>query len=200
MHVPIRLREANSAQAEGLSPQEIDEKVAEILRQCLDTHGGQFDPSAISHKTAGLKSEDERLYARLNKLLAPGQLSSFVDKRPEFAWMPRNPAQKRPGMIITWATASGSANAGHAQDDQGTEWSGWSGCGGRSDSSGWKHRSGCSWWTEQPASGGEASSGRFAPGSANAWGGGDWWSQSRASGGVAPGSASAMCDQTDGDQ
>ena len=71
VHVPIRLREANSAQAEGLSTQEIDEKVAEILRQCLDTHGGQFDPSAISHKTAGLKREDERLYAGLNKLLAP---------------------------------------------------------------------------------------------------------------------------------
>ena len=53
--------EANSAQAEGLSPQEIEEKVAEILRLCLDSHGGQFDPSAISHKTAGLTAEDERL-------------------------------------------------------------------------------------------------------------------------------------------
>ena len=67
----------------GLSPQEIEEKVAEILRLCLETHGGQFDPSAISHKTAGLKAEDERLYSRLNKLLAPGQLSSLVDKHPE---------------------------------------------------------------------------------------------------------------------
>ena len=63
----------------GLSPQEIEEKVAEILRLCLDSHGGQFDPSAISHKTAGLNAKDERLYARLNKLLVPGQLSSFVD-------------------------------------------------------------------------------------------------------------------------
>ena len=45
----------------GLSPQDIDEKVAEILRQCLDAHGGQFNPSAIRHKLAGLKPEDERL-------------------------------------------------------------------------------------------------------------------------------------------
>jgi len=120
VHVPSRLREANSVQAEGLSLQEVDEEVAAILRRCLDTHGSQFDPSAISHKTAGLKRGDERLYERLNKLLAPGQLRSFVDKHPEFAWSPKNPGQKRPGMIITWATASGSANAGHAQDDQRT--------------------------------------------------------------------------------
>ena len=156
VHVPIRLGEANRAQAEGLSPQEIEEKVAEILRLCLDTHGGQFDPSAINHKTAGLKPKDERLYARLNKLLQPGQLSSFVDKHPEFVWMPKNPGQKPPGMIITWATASGSANAGHAQgadgvdgaagadwaaatDDQGAgwRWSGWSGWSGWAAGADW---------------------------------------------------------------
>jgi len=136
VHVPIRLREANSAQAEGLSPQEIDEKVAEILRLCLDTHGGQFNPSAIRHKLAGLKPEDERLYARLNKLLPPGQLRSFVDKHPEFAWMPRNPGQKRPGMIITWATAPGSASAGHAQDDQGTKGGGTGGAYGAAGAAG----------------------------------------------------------------
>ena len=103
-------------------------KVAAILRLCLETHGGQFDPSAISHKTAGLTAEDERLYSRLNKLLAPGQLSSFVDKRPEFVWMPKNSGRKPPGMIITWATASGFANAGHAQGADGaagTDGAGW---------------------------------------------------------------------------
>ena len=207
VHVPIRLREANSAQAEGLSPQEIDEKVAEILRLCLDTYSGQFNPSAIRHKLAGLKPEDERLYARPNKLLPPGELRSFVDKHPEFAWMPRNPGQKRPGMIITWATAPGSASAGHAQDDQGTKggWNGWSVWGGWSGWSGWNHRSGCSGWTEQPASGGAASSGGVASGSANAWGGGDGGGQEPASGGaatsggVASSSANALCDQTDGD-
>ena len=38
VHVPSRLLEANSAQAQELRPMEIDEKVAEILRQCLETH------------------------------------------------------------------------------------------------------------------------------------------------------------------
>ena len=121
VHVPSRLGEANSAQAERLSPQEIDEKVAEILRLCLNSHGGQFDPSAINHKTAGLKADDQRLYARLNKLLPPGQLSTFVEKHPEFAWMPKNPGRKPPGMIITWATASSSANAGHPQGAVGAD-------------------------------------------------------------------------------
>ena len=94
------------------------------MRQCLDTNGGQFDPSAISHKTAGLKREDERLYARLNKLLAPGQLSSFLDKRPEFAWIPKNPGQKPTRMIITWGDGRGAgtslARAAHLERSNST--------------------------------------------------------------------------------
>ena len=105
----------------GRSPQEIDEKVAEILRLCLDAHGWQFDPSAISHKTAGLTAKDGRLYSRLNKLLAPGQLSSFVGKYTECVWMPKNSGQEPPGMIITCVTASGSANAGHIQGAGGAD-------------------------------------------------------------------------------
>ena len=121
VHVPIRLAEGNSAEAEGLSPQQIEEKVAEILRLCLETHGGQFDPSAISHKTAGLTAKEECLYSRLNKLLAPGQLSAFVNKHPEFVWMTKKYGRGPSGMIITWATASGSANAGHAQGTDGAD-------------------------------------------------------------------------------
>ena len=96
VHVPSRLLDANSAREQGLSPEEIDEKVAEILRQCLDTHSGQFDPSWISHKKSGLKPDDERLYSRsrLNKLLAPGQLKSFVNKHPEFT------CTTRPSQVI----------------------------------------------------------------------------------------------------
>ena len=39
---PIRLVGANSAQAEGRSPQEIDEEVAEILLLRFDLRGGRF--------------------------------------------------------------------------------------------------------------------------------------------------------------
>ena len=96
VHVPSRLLDANSAQAQGMSPEEIDENVAQILRQCLDTNRGQFDPSWIKHKNLGLKHDDERLYSRLNMLLAPGQLKAFVDKHPEFTWSPKKSKSESP--------------------------------------------------------------------------------------------------------
>ena len=45
------------------------------------------------------------MYARLCKLLQPGQLREFVDGHPEFAWHQKG---KR-GMVITWADAAASA-------------------------------------------------------------------------------------------
>ena len=104
-HVPIRLAGANDAQAEMRKPQEIDEEVAGISRLRLDSHGGQFGPPDISHKTAGLKANDKPLHARLRRLLEPGQLRSFVDKHPDVVWTPQNPGRKPPGTNGTLATA-----------------------------------------------------------------------------------------------
>ena len=97
VHVRARSREAG-ADAQVLSAAEVDDRVAEILRQCLTTHGGSFDPSRISHKATGLGPADERMYSRLNKLLSPEGLRPWVEKHPEFAWA-RSGAK---AMVITW--------------------------------------------------------------------------------------------------
>ena len=179
VHVPARLREAG-AEAAGLSPDEVDQRVAATLRKCLETHGGQFDPSAISHKAAGLGPGDQPLYARLNSLLPPGQLRAFVDRHPAFSWRPKNPAQERPGMIITWATPSasgGPVSASAGPDKNGSDFgrggarvgeraeasgsaSAWRDQTGRDEWRGWSEWSG---WAERPASGAEAA------GSASVW-------------------------------
>ena len=77
VHVPARSREAG-ADAQVLSAAEVDDRVAEILRQCLTTHDSSFDPSWISHKALGLGPGDERMCLRLNKLLLPEGLRPWV--------------------------------------------------------------------------------------------------------------------------
>ena len=62
----------------------MSERVTDIIKQCLRAHGGPFDPSQIGHKIMGLSPGEERMHARLNKLLQPGQLREFVDGHPEF--------------------------------------------------------------------------------------------------------------------
>ena len=104
VHVPARIS-ASGEEAATLSQAEIDDRVAEILRQCLRAHGGSFDPSNISHHALGLRPEDERMYSRLNKLLLPNQLRPFVDRHPEFSWQEKAPK----GMLITWATPASTS-------------------------------------------------------------------------------------------
>ena len=99
VHVPARSAEAG-AQAATLTSSEVDDRVAEIVRQCLLTHGGAFDPSQISHRALGLGPLDERMCSRLNKLLLPDDLRPFVERHTEFAWQPNGPK----GMQITWST------------------------------------------------------------------------------------------------
>ncbi len=106
VHLPVRAGEAG-AEAAGLAEEERQEAVADVLRTCLQTHGGEFDPSAISHQRAGLDVDHMPLYAQLQGLLRPGQLRAFVEKHPDFTWRPKNPGLSRPGMIITWSTSSG---------------------------------------------------------------------------------------------
>ena len=104
VHVPARTS-ASGQDAATLSQAETDVRVAEILRQCLLTHGGSFDPSNISHKALGPGPQDERMYSLLNKLLLPTQLRPFVDRHPEFSWQEKDPK----GMLITWAPAASTS-------------------------------------------------------------------------------------------
>ena len=83
VHVPARLGEAG-AEAAPLSVDEVSERATDIIKQCLNAHGGSFDPSQISHKLMGLLPGEEPMYARLNKLLQPGQLREFLDGHPNF--------------------------------------------------------------------------------------------------------------------
>ena len=104
VHVPGRTS-TSGEDAATLSDAEIDDRVAEILRECLRAHGGSFDPSKISHRALGLGPQDERMYSRLNKLLLPKQLRPFVDRHPEFSWQEKDPK----GMLITWATSAATS-------------------------------------------------------------------------------------------
>ena len=97
MHVPARSAEAG-AQAATLTSSEVDDRVAEIVRQCLLTHGGALNPSQISHRALGLGPLDERMHSRLNKLLLPNELRPFVQRHPELSWRPHGPN----GMMMTW--------------------------------------------------------------------------------------------------
>jgi hypothetical protein len=86
--------------------------VEEILRRCLNTHDGAFDPSVISRKRYGL--EDDAPWVVLDSLLNKGDLRTFVEQHTEFAWRPHGPK----GMIITWASdhapAAGASSSGQA--------------------------------------------------------------------------------------
>ena len=89
----------------GLSSDEVDSRVAEIIRAILTSHSGWFDPAWISRKWQGLPPDAERMYSRLNKLLPPKQLRPFVDRHPEFSWQEKEPK----GMLITWATPASTS-------------------------------------------------------------------------------------------
>ena len=83
----------------------VSERVTDIIKQCLNAHGGSFDFAQIKQKNVRLSPSDERMYARLYKLLQPGQLREFVDGHPEFEWNQKEPR----GMVVTWADAAASA-------------------------------------------------------------------------------------------
>ena len=78
MHVRTRVGEAGAEDA-SLSEDHVSERVTDIIKQCLNAHGGSFDHSQIKHKNLGLSPSDERMYSRVNKLLQPGQLREFVE-------------------------------------------------------------------------------------------------------------------------
>ena len=75
--VHVRLRsQASGAEGATLSPTEKDARVADVVRECLQNYGGSFDPSRIAAK----------FYTQLDRLLLPGELKSFFERHPDFAW------------------------------------------------------------------------------------------------------------------
>ena len=109
VHVPARSREAGveaAGQGAASGAQEVaeaDDRIADLIRLCLETHGGQFDPSRISSKASGQQPGEEPIYSKFNKLLRPQGLRPFVERHPEFSWTSREPK----GMLITWAPTEG---------------------------------------------------------------------------------------------
>ena len=99
VHVRARDCEAGK-EAEGLSSDEVDARVAEIIQAILTSHNGWFDRAWISHKWPGMQPAAKPMYSRLNKLLKPGQLKPFLGRHPDFAWQPK---AKNKGMIVSWA-------------------------------------------------------------------------------------------------
>ena len=86
--------------AAALPSDEVDVRVARIIRAILNSHRGWFDPAWISHKRPGLEPAAEPMHPRLNKLLKPGQLKPFLGRHREFAWQPK---ANNKGMVISWA-------------------------------------------------------------------------------------------------
>ena len=98
MHIPARA--SASGEEEAATP-DADARIVALLRECLDAHGGEFDPSWIWHKRMPRRPDEERAYSSFNKLLLPGSMKAFIDEsHPEFAWRLKWGAT---GMLITWA-------------------------------------------------------------------------------------------------
>ena len=91
--------EAEAGSERFLDPQPVWEgRVAAILREILNCHGGSFNPAQISHYNMGRAPGHERMYEKLNRLLQPKELRTFVGQHPEFKWQPYG----KKGMTITW--------------------------------------------------------------------------------------------------
>ena len=114
VHVPRRLL---NAAAESAAP-DAEARVATLVRNCLTSHGGEFDPSRIRHRNfvdwGFLNEDDDKAYSQLNSWLEQIQLRQFIDSHVEFDWKPNGY-----GMIITWAlnAAPSSASAAVADAD-----------------------------------------------------------------------------------
>ena len=99
MHIPARA--SASGEEEAATP-DADARIVALLRECLDAHGGEFDPSWIWHdKKVPRRPDEEGAYSSFNKLLFPGSTKAFIESHPEFAWRPKWGAKGM--LIITWA-------------------------------------------------------------------------------------------------
>ena len=101
VHVNVkraRMEDESGAARSSNPPNVWESRVEELLWEILNRHDGSFDPSSINHYYMGRKPRDDHTYEELNRLLKPGELKTFVEQHPEFAWEPIG----KKGMIIKW--------------------------------------------------------------------------------------------------
>jgi hypothetical protein len=113
--LPVHQRTArqNGLEGDAMGFAARDVAVADLLRMCLRSHGGQFDPARISRDllrremvNQGLDMATQpRMFQRLDALLHPGQLRPFIEQHPDFQWMPHGAK----GMRVTWAEPAPAA-------------------------------------------------------------------------------------------
>jgi len=104
-HQPLAARAKPSGHiGMALTPAARDEAAANVIRKCLEAHGGHFDPSHICRRWMHLQFPDTEgaiaPWEELRDLLEPGTLRTFVDSHPEFEQHPKDGGK---GMIISWA-------------------------------------------------------------------------------------------------
>ena len=100
-HQPLAVHRHHAAPTDKIDMDDQKKQaIEEVLRRCLNTHDGAFDPSRISRKRYGLEHHDEAPWLILDSLLNKEDLRTFVAQHPEFAYRADGPN----GMIITWAT------------------------------------------------------------------------------------------------
>ena len=72
-----------------------------IVRRCLETHGGTFDPSFISRRKYGTGPDETAPWQQLDTVLGKGEFRNFIEQSPDFQLIEHGPK----GMLVTWATS-----------------------------------------------------------------------------------------------
>ena len=101
-HQPLAVRSGRGGPpAETLTGDDNRKAVDQIIRRCLETHDGYFDPAWISSKRYGVQPGELTPWKKLNSLHGKREISSFVSQHPDFQYRGHGPS----GMIISWAAA-----------------------------------------------------------------------------------------------
>jgi len=113
--LPVHQRTArqNGLEGDAMGFAARDVAVADLLRMCLRTHGGEVDPARISRDllrpemvNQGLDMATQpRMFQRLDALLHPRQLRPWIEQHPDFQWKPHGAK----GMRVTWAEPAPAA-------------------------------------------------------------------------------------------
>ena len=74
--------------------------VEQIVRRCLETHDGAFDPSLISRKKYGTGPNETAPWHQLDSLLDKGKFRNFIEQHRDF----QITKSETKSMIVTWAT------------------------------------------------------------------------------------------------
>ena len=126
VHQPLAVPAAYRTERESDSAEKKATIAEGIVRRCLETHGGAFDPSRISRRKYGLQEGETPPWHVLGTTVGKGELRTFIQQHPDFQFIERE--GKTP--LITWSSpgqptstaasssASGRENASQAARDQ----------------------------------------------------------------------------------